>query len=321
MFGPTYYDALVMPLSAPSPQGGVSAIVVSYRTGPVLKDCLEALVRQPQVHELIIIDNGNGPAGKMLIDQAAQQWERVRVIRPPRNVGFAAACNQGARASRAPYLAFVNPDLVVPDGAFDHILPFFTTDPRIWLCGGQLINPDGSEQRGSRREVLTPWRAIVEMTRLDRIAPSHPYFRRFHYMENSSPPPVIEVPTISGAFMVMPTQRFQHLGGMDERMFLHTEDIDLCLRTLLAGGKVLFCGAVRLIHWRGTSDAPRLFVEWHKTRSTARYFFKHFSTTYPLWSLHLVRALMWMRYCVQAVYLAPHDLRWLFTKGTRRDDR
>ena len=41
---------------------------------------------------------------------------RLRFIANPDNPGFAQACNQGASASRAPWLAFVNPDCFVEPG-------------------------------------------------------------------------------------------------------------------------------------------------------------------------------------------------------------
>ena len=60
------------------------------------------------------------------------------------------------------------------------------------------------------------------------------------------PAGIVEVPAISGAFMVMARDRYLALGGMDEAMFLHIEDVDLCLRCVpppsrspLAPGRLL----------------------------------------------------------------------------------
>lgn len=294
------------------------AIVVSFRTGPILRDCLAALRADPDLAEIIVIDNGNPAAERNWLDGVAREDARVALIRPGRNLGFAAACNRGAALAKATYLAFVNPDLIVPPGSFARLEPIFETRGEVWLAGGRLTNLDGGEQRGSRRETLTPWRAFVELLRLDRLAPSHPYFRRFHILDEPATTDMTEVPAISGAFMVMPRRRFESLGGMDESMFLHTEDLDLCLRVLLAGGKVIHCGSLALYHQRSTSDVSETFVEWHKTRSTCRYFHKHFRQIYPLWCLRGISALLWLRFAAAALRAMPSDIARLLRRRTAR---
>ena len=283
------------------------AIVVSYRTGAALEQCLTALAERPEIAEIVVIDNGNRPAEVRLLDHLAATAPRLSLIRPGRNLGFAAGCNLGAAAARTQLLAFVNPDLIVPPGSLTAILRAVAHHPDAWLLGGRLLGLDGTEQRGGRRETLTPWRAFVELTRLDRLFPGHPYFRRLNLLDQPAPAGIVEVPAISGAFMVMARDRYLALGGMDEAMFLHIEDVDLCLRVLKAGGRILYCGDAPVFHHQGTSDAASCVVEWHKTRSTTRYFFKHFRGAYPAWSLAVVSALLWLRWLGVALVAAPAD--------------
>lgn len=289
----------------------VSAIVVTYRTGPILRDCLMALRGEPDLAEIIVVDNGNPAADRDWLDRTKEEDPRVTLVRPGRNLGFSAACNRAAALAHGDMLAFVNPDLIVPLGTFAKLLPLFSEPSDIWICGGRLMNPNGSEQRGSRRETLTPWRAFVELMRLDRLAPSHPYFRRFHLMDEPPLAEIVEVPAISGAFMMMPRDRFSALGGFDEMMFLHAEDLDLCLRTLLAGGRILYHHGIELHHQRSTSDVPAFFVEWHKTRSVCHYFRKHFQHTYPAWCLSAISTLLWFRFVLAILPRLPADLRRL----------
>lgn len=285
-----------------------TAVVVSYRTGPVLFEALASLLAQPPVLEVILVDNGNPPETVSALARLAAETPRLRLIRPGRNLGFAAACNLGAGEARGNCLAFVNPDLLVPPHSFEILGREMAAHPDAWLFGARLLNMDGSEQKGGRREVLTPWRAFVELLRLDRLAPAHPYFKRFHLQDGAPPDHPVEVPTISGAFMAARRERFAALGGFDQNMFLHIEDVDLCLRALLAGGRVLYCGNLPVRHVRSSSDASRLFVEWHKTRSTIIYFYKHFSASYPAWSLHLTAAVLLLRFLAVALAAVPADL-------------
>ena len=84
------------------------------------------------------------------------------------------------------------------------------------LLGARLENPDGSEQRGGRRNLPTPWSCVVELLRLDRLAPEHPRFRRMNLNEAEPLAGAAPVECISGAFMLMPRETFDELDGMDE---------------------------------------------------------------------------------------------------------
>ncbi|MEZ5891929.1 MAG: glycosyltransferase [Parvularculaceae bacterium] len=100
-----------------TPQTGcVSAIVVSYYTGPVLARAIAALRAQPEIAEIILIDNGNFP-GDVETAIAGAEHPLIRVFSGQGNIGFAAACNLGARNAKGDYLLIINPDAIAPDGA------------------------------------------------------------------------------------------------------------------------------------------------------------------------------------------------------------
>jgi len=297
---------------------GVSAIVVTYWTGPTLAECLDALIRQPEIGQIIVVDNGNPPETKAWLRHVGQGEPRIRIEDPGRNLGFSVGCNLGAGHAGGDYIALVNPDLVVPDGAMAAFLDVFRRHEGVWLCGGRLEHPDGSEQRGGRRQILSPWRAFVELTRLDRIFPRISLFSRLHLHETAERADVHEVPTVSGAFMIIPRRLYQRLGGMDDNMFMHFEDADLCVRIRQLGGKVYYCGNVPLRHYLSTSDASRLFVEWHKTRSTSYYFHKHFFHDYPVWVLLVTSAALWVRFFMMAPLLLIRDGSGILRRWRRR---
>ncbi|MBF0285889.1 MAG: glycosyltransferase family 2 protein [Magnetococcales bacterium] len=283
-------------MNSSPPHPVVSAVVVSYHTGPVLESSLRALLEAPEILEIRLVDNGNPEAVAARLDAWAAREARLVVVRPGRNLGFAAGCNRGAEGARGAYIALVNPDLIVSPGMFARLLETFRRRPDAWIGGARLLDPDGGEQRGGRRETLTPWRALVEITRLWALFPHHPYFAAFNLHRQGEERGVVEVPTLSGAFMFLPREAWHRLGGMDEGYFLHVEDIDLCLRAHKAGGTILYCGDAEARHHRGSSDASVIRVEWHKTRGLVRYFWKHFRDAYPPWVLALATIALWGRY-------------------------
>ena len=269
----------------------VSVVTVTYYTGPVFWTCLASTLAQSELLELIVVVNGADRPVRARLAEMAESDPRIRIVDPGRNVGFAPGCNRGAQLARGDYLAFINPDCSFAPGTFGAVLNIFDQRPNIWIVGGRLQHPDGREQRGGRREFLTPWRGFVEMTRLDLLFPNHPYFKRHHLFDEA---PLLEparVPVVSGAFMMIPRSCFEQLGGMDGRFFLHVDDSDLCLRVHLQGGEVWYAGNVPISHHRSTSRASRIFVEWHKTRGGCYYFKKHFrGSPHPEFGAALVRS-------------------------------
>lgn len=270
----------------------VSAIVISYFTGPVLSRCIASLRAAEGVAEIILVDNGNPPD---VVEKAAaaEEGAPVVILSGHGNIGFAAACNKGASAAQGKVLLFFNPDAVMPEGGAQRLLADGAALARPWMMGAKLVGPDGAEQQGSRRDVLTPWRAFVEAARLYRLAPNHPYFKRFNQHTDDCPADIIETPTISGACFILPREDYDAVGGMDERYFLHVEDVDFCLRFAKAGGRIYFNPHVAVLHYKSSSRANPLRIEASKTAGLIRYFRTHFSDVYPAPFLWLVYGLLW----------------------------
>ncbi len=278
----------------------ISAIVVTYNTGPVLARSLAALREQDGVAEIILVDNGN-PEGAVAAAIGSQTGgPPIHVHEGQGNVGFAAACNLGARAATGDILLFVNPDAILPPGGARRLAADGASHKGPWLIGAKIVDPEGGEQRGSRRTTLTPWRAFVETTQLYRLAPRHPYFRRFNLHGDPCPKEVTPIPVISGACFCLPREDYFAIGGMDENYFLHVEDVDFCLRFADAGGVVLFDPHVSVLHYKSSSNVDPILVAYRKTVSMRRYFRAHFLDPYPAPFLWLLGAFLWAQFGVNA---------------------
>lgn len=243
-----------------SGQATVSAIVVSYHTGPRLHECLYALKSDPDVSEIIVVDNGNPPDAVVWLDGFVARTDKARLIRSGANPGFGAAVNQGAASALSRFLLVINPDAVIRRGSIGPLLAAAEGADDPALVGGRIFDVRGHEERGCRRNTLTIWRALG----LGK------------WTLESDPAPVgpVEVGAVSGAFFLMNRTAFDRIGGFDEAYFLHVEDVDLCRRVLAAGGNVIYQPLAGALHYGSTSDAPSAVVQAHKARSLVRYFRK-----------------------------------------------
>ena len=296
-----------------------SVVIVTYFTGPVLRMAIASILEQAGLGELVIVDNGNPAQETDELRALASADARVRLLSGHGNVGFARGCNMGAAQAGGEYLFFVNPDCILPSDALQKMLAAAAQLPDASILAPLIFYPDGQEQSGTRREVLTPWRALVEWGRLYKLAPNHPYFQRFNLRDTAIPEQLSPVDVTSGAAMFMHRELFDELQGFDEGFFLHVEDIDLCVRLLRLGGSAYVNPAVHVTHYVSSSAASPLRTEWHKANGFRRYFRKHFEGKYPRGLLPLVNTAVMVRYLISLPALlyqhfaAHRNTRFSFT--------
>jgi N-acetylglucosaminyl-diphospho-decaprenol L-rhamnosyltransferase len=267
------------PGTAPAP-ATVAAVVVTHNSAATLRACLDAALAQPELGELWVVDNGSTDDWRA----ALPDDPRLHCIGNPDNPGFARACNQGAAASRADWLLFLNPDCELPPAALRDLLAAWATRPTLGLLGAQLVNPDGSPQAAARRRTPTP-QLVLRGARPELPAGA------------AGTAAVEPVEAISGALMLLPRAQFAALGGFDDGYRLHCEDLDLCRRVLLAGREVGLATRVAVLHHKGTSSQRRpVWVEWQKHRGMWRYFGKFDRAATPWWISTLLAAGLLLRF-------------------------
>ena len=248
----------------------ISIIIVSYHTGEVLFDCLQAALSDLDISQIIIVDNGNNPAIVERIKKTASINPKLHYIDAGMNLGFAKACNLGAAKTDCETLVFLNPDAIIQTGAINELSSLLDSEPKI--IGGLIIDENGNEQRGARRGNMNIITALITFSGLGRHGSKAGVWRDFNWWREPMPKEPVTVGTISGAFFAIKALDFSKLGGFDEGYFLHVEDIDLCNRMRSMGGKIIFNPKAKAIHIGATSEAPKAVVTWHKFRGFMRYF-------------------------------------------------
>lgn len=282
----------------------VSIIMVTYHTGPSLWLAVDSALAQPECAELIVVNNGNHKGVEFLLSQRARQTPRLKLISGQGNVGFAKACNLGAKNAKGDYILLLNPDCMLQQGGLARALEHVRSSTQ-FLAGCFLANPDGSEQRGGRRGLLTPTNATFESLGLSMMVPKG---QKLNLNNTKMPTGLHEVPAVSGAFMLLPRTFYEKLKGMDEGYFLHMEDMDLCYRVHKAGGKVLCMPDVKVLHFRSTSDVSGALVEKHKATSFIYYLNKHFTEGSHAAFLPALKGGIWLRYYLKRFFNAANRI-------------
>jgi len=251
-----------------------------------------------QVHEVVLVDNASRDSSIALVEAHFAGDARLRIIRNDTNLGFAAACNIGARAAQHPYWFFLNPDCVCATGSVAELYRVLISNAKVGMVGGLLLNLDGSEQAGGRRLTPTPGRTLVSAFGLQRFAKRWPQLLvDFNLHQQHLPAAPISVEAISGACMLVKPEAIATVGLWDDQYFLHCEDLDWCMRFVRAGWDILFVPTAPITHAQGVCSKSRpLFVEWHKHKGMTRFYRKFFRESYSLPLLLLVIVAIWGRF-------------------------
>jgi GT2 family glycosyltransferase len=256
----------------------VSAVVVSYRTGEVLFDCLQALTAEADVMEIVLVDNGNPPDTLSRIDERFGRSGKLKITGGGENRGFAAGVNLGARMAVGNRLLILNPDAILQPGSIAALEAARGGQAEPVVVGGKIHGEDEVEQRGARRRRLTLQTAAVTFLGMSWLRSVNPGFVNINRHTEPEPAGPVPMDAVSGALMYLSRTGFERLGGFDEGYFLHVEDLDLCRRAEADGGSVIYTPHARALHHGATSDAPAIAVERHKAAGLRRYFGKFAET-------------------------------------------
>jgi N-acetylglucosaminyl-diphospho-decaprenol L-rhamnosyltransferase len=208
----------------------VAVVVVTYNSAAEIGGCLDALAGFPESEvEILVVDNASADSTR---DQVAAR--KIRCIANSCNAGFAAALNQGVRATSAPLILSLNPDAHLVSGL--DAMASFLEQPGIGAVGGMLIGEDGAPQTGfMARNLPTPTALVFEVLGINRLWPRNPV--NWHYRcLGVDPKAVSRVDQPAGAFLMFSRVAWETVGGFDERFRpIWFEDVDFCAAIKSAG--------------------------------------------------------------------------------------
>jgi len=277
----------------------VSVVVVTHDSLPVADSCWKALhpALEGLTYELIIIDNASRDDSP---NTAAALFPTAIIERNERNLGFAAACNQGATKATGEWLLFVNPDVTVDPGAIKALLTTVQARPDAGLVSGRLRWPDGSFQPTCRRFPTPVNMVFSRQSALAKVFGGGVGRGTYTLPDFDE---VTEVPAVAGTFVMIARERFRKTGGFDERFYMYMEDTDLSLRLHQGGYPNLFVPQAGAVHdWGHGGSAGRLKrLRWHHV-SAWKYFLKNFPNGF---SVLVLPVLLLVNFVVAAVFAKP----------------
>lgn len=243
----------------------VGLVFVTYQSADDLPGFLKTVPAAVESYAVDVIGVDN-----VSTDRSADIVEEFggRVIRNSRNVGLAAANNQGAAACRAEWILIANPDTTLMPGSIAALIETAKTDDRIGMIGPAIARPDGTPYPSGRR-FPSPAIGIVHAL-FGGVWPSNPATRRYFGEPLTA---AGDVDWISGCCMLFRREAFEAVGGFDDRYFLYFEETKMALDMHRGGWRVVLDPRVEIRHREGGSmrSAPFRKVRSHH-RSALRFY-------------------------------------------------
>lgn len=263
----------------------ISAVIVNYNSASALQTCVAAI--NGDVKKLVVVDNHSSDGS---LDQftESQYHQAVHLIENRSNIGFGAAVNQAVGVLDAnDDILIVNPDCVLKHEAILRLAKSFVGKEQLGLVAPVVVTSDQTEQSGSRRQLPEPWRLLAYA-----IGNRQSIDLRYQPL----PQQLSTYPAVSGACMLIRRSAWDAVDGMDERFFLHFEDLDIMRRIQIAGFDVGLQPQAIAMHTGGVSSKTAPYsVLWHKHRSLQKYLYKHHRNNPLTWTvLPMMNAVHWL---------------------------
>jgi GT2 family glycosyltransferase len=246
----------------------ISASLVIYNCKPELfLNAVTSFLNGCEQGILVISDNSDSRLSHALL-----QNPRVVYIFNNANIGFGAAHNKAFSSvgSKSDFHLILNPDITFSPNVIPHILKVMQHSPEIGLLMPRINYPDGSLQRLCKL-LPTPVDLIFRRFIPIKSLQNHINYRyELHDLPQDKP---IDVPSVSGCFLILRSQLFIDIGGFDEKFFMYLEDVDLVRRAGVLA-RIVYDPRVSVIHEyaKGSYRNKKLLI--YHIKSAVHYFTK-----------------------------------------------
>ena len=249
---------------------------------PILSACLELYRCGDEADETLrCIQNADIEVSVFLSDNSPEELtaERLKWAFPgvillshEKNSGLARAHNAVLPELRSKYHLMLSPGVIFDPSLLRRMVSYMEAHPNIAVLSPRFFSEEGEE-------LFFPRRQLSVRFLLGRLFSGLGGFflrweRDYTYADQNveMPTPVDTAPL---AFMLIRTEIFRRLEGLDEKYIRTQADADLCRRILEQRlGSVVFHPGMSVTCRRKT-DSDRLFPErTHRLRTVLRYFMK-----------------------------------------------
>ena len=218
--------------------------IVTFKSENVIFNCLKSIKK---IKNIIILDNSND---KILKKKIKKKYPGIKIFLSKKNLGYGVANNKIIRKSKTPFIFILSPDVILKKNCEENILKSINK-----------LKADFS--------ILAPISKIK----------NYGYYKNKKESKNK----LFMVDYVNGFAMMINKIKIKNVGMFDEKIFLYTEEIDLCKRLRLTNQSIYIDKNAKVIHLAAKSS--NIGFEFDKCRNwhwmwSQVYFAKKYSNNF-----------------------------------------
>lgn len=220
----------------------VAVVILNWNGEKYLEQFLPSVVAcSPADAEIIVADNASTDGSAAFVET---NYPQIRLIQNGVNGGYTKGYNMALRQVAADYYILLNSDVEVTPGWIEPVIALMQRIPNIAFCQPKILqfqNKTHFEYAGA----CGGW--------IDKDGYPFARGRVFDVCEEDKGQYNDAQPCFwaTGAALFANARIYHELGGLDEELFAHMEEIDLCWRAQNAGYKIYSCPQSVIYHVGG----------------------------------------------------------------------
>lgn len=207
----------------------VSIVIVTWNALPLLKQCLPSVVATDYPNfEIVLADNASEDGSA---EWVAATYPAIKVVRHPENWAFCKGNNEAIPHTTGDYIVLLNNDVEVPPDWLTPLVDHMEHQPDVGAIQPKLLQYDDRscfEYAGGSGGFL------------DRYGYPFTRGRIFFTLEpdEGQYDDARDIFWATGAALMLRRSAIDKTGLLDERFFMHMEEIDLCWRLQRHGYRI-----------------------------------------------------------------------------------
>ena len=223
----------------------VAVIILNWNGEKLLREYLPSVIEttDTSIADIIVADNGSTDSSVELL---RKEFPQVKLLEFKENYGFAEGYNRAIKETNYPYTVLLNSDVATTQGWINALYDYMEANPNVGACQPKIrayTNKSYFEYAGAAGGFID--------------SNGYPYCRGriFDTVEedNGQYDEVIPVFWATGAALMVRSELYLGVGGLDKDFFAHMEEIDLCWRILLTGSEIMAVPQSVVYHLGGGS--------------------------------------------------------------------
>ena len=228
----------------------VAVIILNWNGAKLLRRYLPTVLAgtDAAIADVIVADNGSTDESLQVMQE---EFPQVKVLKFDKNHGFAEGYNLAIEQTMYPYTVLLNSDVRTPQGWLNPLYDYMEAHPDVGAVMPKMLKDREDDKQSF--EYAGAAGGYIDCH-------GYPYCRGriFEYVEDDhgqydgNPKSVFWA---SGACLMVRSQLYHDVGGLDKDFFAHMEEIDLCWRIRLAGYDLTMVPSSHVYHLGGGSLA------------------------------------------------------------------